>query len=64
MSTQEFTLYTFSAVIIIIYEFILGVVRVQDYFKSFYERYDTRFTIIIHVYIVSNIYLDSSIYIQ
>jgi len=28
-----------SCVVIIAYEFVLGIVRVQDYFQAYYERY-------------------------
>ncbi|KAJ8303487.1 hypothetical protein KUTeg_019883 [Tegillarca granosa] len=36
MSLQGLVLYVMSCVIIITYEFVLGVVRVQDYFRAYY----------------------------
>lgn len=33
-------LYVGACGVIIVYEFILGVVRVQDYFAAYYERFD------------------------
>lgn len=37
-SSTEVWLYVGACVIIMVYEFILGVVRVQDYFAAYYER--------------------------
>lgn len=36
--STEVWLYVGACVIIMVYEFILGVVRVQDYFAAYYER--------------------------
>ena len=38
MDTQQTWLYVGSCSIIIAYEFVLGIVRVQDYFQAFYSR--------------------------
>ncbi|XP_021360097.1 uncharacterized protein LOC110454742 [Mizuhopecten yessoensis] len=38
MTFQGTLLLVFSCVIIICYEFVIGVVRVQDYFRAFYQR--------------------------
>ena len=40
-SWTEFCLYFGACGIIIVYEFILGVVRVQDYFAAYYDRFDS-----------------------
>jgi hypothetical protein len=37
-SMFEISIYSGSCGIIITYEFILGVVRVQDYFRAYYDR--------------------------
>ncbi|KAL4235229.1 hypothetical protein ACF0H5_006867 [Mactra antiquata] len=38
MSSKQIWIYTGSCAVIIAYEFILGVVRVQDYFQAYYSR--------------------------
>lgn len=38
MTASETLLYTGACAIIIAYEFVLGVVRVQDYFQAYYAR--------------------------
>lgn len=38
-SNIEILIYSGSCGIIITYEFILGVVRVQDYFGAYYDRF-------------------------
>lgn len=37
-SSTEVWLYVGACGVIMVYEFILGVVRVQDYFAAYYER--------------------------
>lgn len=39
-SSTRVWLYVGACGVIIVYEFILGVVRVQDYFAAYYERFD------------------------
>ncbi|XP_060570081.1 uncharacterized protein LOC132728455 [Ruditapes philippinarum] len=38
MTSSQIWLYTGACVVIIAYEFVLGVVRVQDYFQAYYSR--------------------------
>ncbi|KAJ8307666.1 hypothetical protein KUTeg_014780 [Tegillarca granosa] len=47
MSLQGLVLYVMSCVIIITYEFVLGVVRVQDYFRAYYASVSISKTLVL-----------------